>query len=451
MYSNLLAQRAAEGRPIRVGIIGTGKFGGGVVAQLAQMRGMEVAVIAEISVERARHAYTVAGRLPERALRVAETLDQLHDTIRSGQRAIVQDGLLVAQCALVDVVVEATGIPEVGARMAYHAILHKKHVIMVNVEADITIGPILRRLADAAGVVYTMVDGDQPGCTMNMVDWARSLGFEIVAAGRGTILYPDDPQGTPDTVPQRFGFSEELIERRTINFKMFNSFRDGTKANVEMTALANAAGLVPDVRGMHEPAVNIDKIAQRFSLQTEGGLLSQHGVVELANSVATDGKSLLPNALKMGVFCVIRTDHPFIQEDLQGYYLAPGGNGHNFVLWRPYHLVAVEAPISIMSAVFYGVATGAPLPTPSAECITVAKRHLEEGETLDGGGGYTVLGHCEKATVARTEGLLPLGLCQGAKLKNDVAAGAAITYDMVELPTDSFIWKLRQMQDATVW
>jgi len=451
MYSRLLAQRVAENRPIRVGIIGTGKFGGGVVAQLSQMRGMEVAVIAEVSVERARQAYLVAGRLPETALRVANTLDELNDTIRDGKRAIVEDGMLVAQCALVDVVVEATGLPEVGAQMAYHAILHKKHVIMVNVEADITIGPILRRMADAAGVVYTMVDGDQPGCTMNMIDWARSLGFEVVAAGRGTILYPDDPQGTPDSVPQRFGFSEELIERRTINFKMFNSFRDGTKANVEMTALANAAGLVPDVRGMHEPAVNIEEIAQRFSLKEEGGLLSQHGVVELANSVAADGETLLPNPLKMGVFCVIRTDHPFIQEDLQGYYVAPGGNGNNYVLWRPYHLVAVEAPISIMNAVFYGVATGSPLPTPTAECVTVAKRHLEEGETLDGGGGYTVLGHCEKATVARDRGLLPLGLCQGATLKSDIAAGEPITYDMVSLPTDSFIWRLRQLQDATVW
>ncbi|MEZ4616862.1 MAG: hypothetical protein R2867_15345 [Caldilineaceae bacterium] len=208
-------------------------------------------------------------------------------------------------------------------------------------------------------------------------------------------------------MPQRFGFSEELIERRTINFKMFNSFRDGTKANVEMTALANAAGLVPDVRGMHEPAVNIEEIAQTFSLQDEGGILRQHGVVELANSVAPDGKSLLPNALKMGVFCVIRTDHPFIQEDLQGYYVAPGGNGNNYVLWRPYHLVAVEAPISIMNAVFYGMATGSPLPTPTAECVTIAKRNVEEGEILDGGGGYTVLGHAEKATVAREQGLLP--------------------------------------------
>lgn len=450
MYSTMLAQRVAENRPIRVGIIGTGKFGAGVVAQLSQMRGMEVAVIAEIDVDRARHAYTVAGRLPEDALRVAHNRAELHDIIRSGKRAIVEDGMLVPECELVDVVVEATGVPEVGARMAYHAILNRKHVIMVNVEADVTVGAILRRMADSAGVVYTMVDGDQPGCTMNMIDWARALGFEIVAAGRGTILYADDPQGTPDSVAQRFGFSQEMIERRTINTKMFNSFRDGTKANVEMTALANAAGLVPDVRGMHEPAVNIDDIAKLFSLQSEGGILSQQGVVELANSVARDGKTLLPNGLKMGVFCVIRTEHPFIQEDLRSYYLSPGGNDHNYVLWRPYHLVAVETPISIMNAVFYGQTTGAALPTPTAECVTIAKRHLEEGETLDGGGGYTVLGHCEKATVAKAERLLPLGLCQGAKLKGDVAAGQAITYDMVELPTDSFIWKLRQMQDATV-
>ena len=164
---------------------------------------------------------------------------------------------------------------------------------MVNVETDVTVGPFLRRLADNAGVVYTLVDGDQPGVTMNMVEWAKTLGFEIVAAGRGTVFYDDDRVGIPDTVPQRFGFSEELIERRTINFKMFNSFRDGSKAQIEMTSLANMAGLPPDVRGMHEPSVDIADIAEVFSLKEEGGILSRHGVVELANSIATDGKTML--------------------------------------------------------------------------------------------------------------------------------------------------------------
>ena len=450
MYSQNLAQRAAENRPIRVGIIGTGKFGSGLVAQLSQMRGMEVAVIAEINAERGKRAYTVAGRLPDDAIRVAKNAGELHDVIRSGKRAVVEDGLLVTKSDLVDVVVEATGLPEVGARMAYETLLNRKHLVMVNVETDVTVGPLLRRMADAANVVYTQVDGDQPGCTMNMVEWARTLGFEIVAAGRGTILYADDPIGTPDSVPQRYNFPQEMIDRRNINLKMYNSFRDGTKAQVEMTALANAAGLVPDKRGMHEPSVNIQEIARMFSLQEEGGLLSQHGVVELANSVAPDGKTMLPNGLGMGVFCVIRTEHPFIQEDLKVYNLQPGGNEHNYLLYRPYHLVAVEAPISIANAVLYGQPTGSTLPTATAEVITVAKRDLEEGETLDGGGGYTVLGMCEKATIARTENLLPLGLSSGAKLKQDVAAGQAITYGMVELNEDSFVLKLRRLQDATI-
>ena len=292
MYSTLLAKRAAEGKPIRVGLVGAGKFGGGLLAQTARMQGIEISVIAEQNVDRARHAYINAGQLPDTALQVANNLNDLHDAIRNGKRAIVENGLLVAQCELVDVVVEATGIPDVGAFIAYHAILHRKHVVMVNVEADVTVGPILRRMANSAGVVYTMVDGDQPGCTMRLVDWARTLGFEIVAAGRGTILYADDPQGTPDTVPHRFGFDQERIERRTINLKMYNSFRDGTKAQVEMTALANAAGLVPDVRGMHEPSVRIQNIARVFSLKEEGGILGQQGVVELANSVDIDRKNI---------------------------------------------------------------------------------------------------------------------------------------------------------------
>ncbi|HMN29561.1 MAG TPA: hypothetical protein PKE45_15530 [Caldilineaceae bacterium] len=313
MFSAKLAQRAVENRPIRVGVIGTGKFGGGVLAQLSQMRGMEVAVIGELDVARGQRAFTQAGRVPAERVQVAHSLAELNDAVGNGYRVVVPDGLLVIECPLVDVVVEATGSPEAGARMAYQAILNRKHVVMVNVEADITVGAILRRTADAAGVVYTLVDGDQPGCIMNMVEWARALGFEIVAAGRGTVLYADDPAGTPDTVPERYGFSPEMIERRNINFKMYNSFRDGTKANVEMTALANAAGLVPDKRGMHEPSVNIQDIARAFSLREEGGILSRHGVVELANSVAEDGKTMLPNGLGMGVFCVIRTDHPFIQ------------------------------------------------------------------------------------------------------------------------------------------
>ena len=450
MFSSLLAQRAEENKPIKVGIIGTGKFGGGLVAQLSQMQGMETYAIADINLNHAKHAYIASG-VPEDEIQVVKNVEEINESIQKGKRAITEDGLLIAQSNLVDVVVEATGIPEVGAHMGYHTVTHNKHLVMVNVETDVTVGPILKRLADNAGVVYTLVDGDQPGVTMNMVEWSKTLGFEIAAAGRGTVFYGDDRQGTPDTAPERFGFDEETIERRTINLKIYNSFRDGTKAQIEMTALANMAGLVPDVRGMHEPSVNISDIPRRFSLEEEGGILSQHGVVELANSVAEDGKTMLDSPLRMGVFVVIRTDQTFIQEDLTSYHLYPGGNGKNFLLYRPYHLVAVEAPISIAKAALYGQPTGAPLAKPAAEVITMAKRNLKKSEQLDGSGGYTVNGLIEKAEIARSEKLLPLGLASGVKLKEDVAQGAAITYDMVELNEDSFVLKLRKLQDATIF
>ena len=450
MFSHLLAQRQVDNRPIRVGVIGTGKFGAGLVAQISQMKGMETSVIADINLDHARYAYASVG-IPASELVVTESSSAVDDAIRSGTPAIIEDALALTRSELVDVVVEATGVPAVGARTAYEAISNGKHVVMVNVEADVTVGAILRRHADSAGVVYTLVDGDQPGVTMNIVEWAKTLGFEIVAAGRGTIYLADDFEGTPDTVPERFGFSQEMLERRTINLKMYNTFRDGTKAQVEMTALANAAGLVPDVRGMHEPSANLEDIPRLFSLREEGGLLSRHGVVELANSVAEDGRTPLQNPLNMGVFVVARTEHPFTQEDLRSYYVHPGGDGHNYLFYRPYHLVAVAAPMSIAKAALYGVPTGSPLPTPTAEVITVAKRDLQAGERLDGGGGYTVNGLCERADVARAENLLPLGLASGSVLIQDVAKGTAISYDRVEGIQDSFIARLRRLQDAAVW
>ena len=447
MLSQLLAQRAAESNPIRVGIIGTGKFGAGLVAQISQMKGIEVSAIADINAHNAQNAYLSSGVRPEE-IRTAETGDELEDLVRAGKPAIVEDGLALTECESIDAVVESTGLPEVGARHAYQALSNRKHVVMVNVEADVTVGPFLRRTADSAGVVYTMVDGDQPAVTWNIVEWARSLGLEIVAAGRGTIYYADDFEGTPDTTASRFGFTEEHIERRTINLKMFNSFRDGTKAQVEMTALANAAGLEPDCRGMHEPSVNLEEIPIRFSLKEEGGILGQHGVVELANSVADDGTSMLSNPLKMGVFVVVRSDHPFTREDLAYHGCHVGGEGKNFLLYRPYHLVAVPAPLSVARAVLLGVANGSCAPSPTAECITVAKRDLRAGEQLDGGGGYTVVGQCEKASVAQVEGLLPLGLAERAVLRRAIAKGETIAYRDVELNEDSFVLKMRRLQDG---
>ena len=449
MLSALLAEREKKGKPIKVGIIGTGKFGGGLVTQIARMKGMTVSAIADIKVENARYAYTAAYGDVE--VGSADSRQALEGAIHAGRFTVVENGLLVAQSEGLDVVVEATGLTEVGAKMASATIAAGNHLVMVNVETDVTIGALLRRRADSAGVVYSLVDGDQPGVTMNIIEWAWSLGFEIVAAGRGTELFASDPAGTPDSVPERYGFDEETLRRRKINLKMYNSFRDGTKAQVEATAIANMAELVPDVRGMHEPSCNLADIPQRCSLVEEGGLLSQHGVIELANSVAEDGETMLDNPLRMGVFAVIRAEHPFIMEDLTNYNCHPGGDGKNFLVYRPYHLVAVEAPITIARAALYGMPTGAPRPMPSADVIAVAKRDLQTGDVLDGGGGYKVLGQSEKAVVARDERLLPLGLSQGATLQVDVAQGAAIGYDMVAQVEDSMIAQLRREQDSLVW
>ena len=450
MYNALLEKSAKDGHPIRVGIVGSGKFGSGLVAQLSQMEGVEASAIADTNLNHARHAYT-ATDIAEESIRVGKNTVEIDDAIQSGKPVITEDGLGITKSNLIDVVVEATGIPDAGARVGFHAVTHGKHLVMVNVETDVTIGPLLKHLADSANVVYTLVDGDQPGVTMNMVDWAKTLGFEIVAAGRGTEFLDEDRAATPDTVAERFGFSEEMIQRRTINLRMFNSFRDGSKAQIEMTALANMTGLLPDVRGMHEPSLNIADIPNAFSLKDRGGILSQHGVVELANSIAGAGKTMLDRPLNMGVFVVIRTEHPYIQEDLAGYHLHASADGQNFLLYRPYHLEAVEAPISIVKAALYGQPTGAPLTSPVADVIALTKRDLKQGETLDGSGGYTLNGLIERAEIARAKNLVPLGLTYGARLKADVEKGTAITYDMVELEANSFVVELRRIQDSTLW
>ncbi len=450
MILQALAKRAEDYNPINVGIIGAGKFGTALVSQICQMKGMEVRLLADLDLESARAAF-ITNKVWESDIVRARSDAEVEVAISKNRPAITTDGMLVCQSESIDVVVDTTGSPEAGAVFAREALLNKKHVVMVNLEADVCIGPYLRRLADKQGVVYTQVDGDQPGCAMNLVNWGRSLGFEVVAAGRGTIYKEGDFEGTPDTVAERFGFTEELIKRRRINLQMFNSFRDGTKAQTEMVALANATGFVPDVRGMHEPAVNLADIPRRFSLEYEGGILSRHGVVELANSVAEDGKALLPDGLGMGVFAVLRTEHPDIAEDLGMYCLHGGGDGKNFLLQRPYHLVAVEAPISIAQAVLFGVATGSTLPTPTAELITVAKRDLKKGEILDGAGGYTVNGLCEKAEVAQKDYQLPLAFARNTKVICDVRKGEMISWDMVEKIETSVLLELRREQDAMLW
>jgi predicted homoserine dehydrogenase-like protein len=335
------------------------------------------------------------------------------------------DASLLARLAPVEVVVEASGVPEVGARVAFDSILNRKHVVMLNVETDVTVGYLLRSMADAAGVVYTVSAGDEPGATKELYNFAQAMGFRIVALGKGKNN-PLDREATPDKLAAE-------AESKKMNPKMLCAFVDGTKTMVEMTALANATGLMPEKRGMHGPTATVEDLPRIFSLKSQGGILEREGAVDyVLGSVAP------------GVFAVVTTDQGAIIEDLQYLNVGPGPN---WVLYRPYHLANLETPLSAARAVLLGETTIATTSKPVAETIAVAKRNLKAGEKLDGIGQHTFYGLIENAEVAAAQNLLPLGLAEGAVMTSDVAKGEAIRYDQVELDYGSMIVHLRAIQD----
>ncbi|MFQ5801382.1 MAG: NAD(P)H-dependent oxidoreductase [Candidatus Methylomirabilales bacterium] len=446
MFRRALARRASEGNPIRVGVVGAGRMGTGVVNQIGTMEGMEVMAIADLMTNRAVQAFIDSGNPAERVIE-AQAEGHAVDGIRKGKRVATADANLVS-CLPVDAIIEATGIPEVGAKVAYEAILHRKHIVMLNVEADVVVGPILKRLADAAGVIYTLAAGDQPGAICEMAEWGWGLGLRIVAAGRGTLMNPRERYASPDD-------NREKAEVLGLNPQMYNSFRDGTKAQTEMCAVANALRLVPEVRGMHEPVVDVEGLARVFRLKAQGGILGREGVVELANGTEADGQLQPHGRVFPGVFLVVTSDHPKVLEDLAyvndfTYLLPPDiRKGPNFTLFRPFHWCSIETPNSVAQAVLRGEPTGAPEGAPVAEVITCAKQDLKAGAVLDGGGGYTVYGLIEKAEVVNAEGLLPFGFAYEARLTESVKKGEAIRWSQVQIPQDSFLLKLYRLQEAT--
>ena len=427
----LLEARAAAGRPVRVGLVGAGRFGTTVAAQVGQMRGLALLAVADVSEANAGAALAAAGwAAPD--VRTPRDQGQAAADVAAGRPVRLEDGTRLAELPL-DVVVEATGRPDVSARVIWDCLGAGQHVVNVTVESDVLLGALFRRRADAAGAVYTVADGDQPGCTMRLVEWARALGYRVVAAGRGTQRYPFDRHGLPEEAFRRYGYDADVVARRRLNPQMYNSFRDGSKAQIEMTSLANMSGLVPDRRGMHEPAAAVEDLPRLFGPRAAGGLLEREGVVDLANAVGPDGETLLPGHIASGIWAVVTGDQPLLREDLAFYGLPVSADGARAVLYRNYHLCGVEAPLSVAEAALLGRPTGAALPLPVADVVTYAKRALRAGERLDGSGGHTVYGLIERAPLARAEGLLPLGLADGLTLTRDVAADAAVTYAAVGL------------------
>ncbi len=426
--------------PIRVAVIGCGRFGSMMLAQILRAPGMEVSIACDIDGNRANDAMATSGYEPDNLSHTSD-LSTANDSIRR-HTPVVTENVDVATQTEVDVVVEATGNPDVGAKHASDAISAGKHVVMVNVEADVLVGLALKRMADKAGVVYSLAYGDQPAVIEELYDWAVSMGFVVVAAGKGTKYAPDYRRGTPDDALLRYGYTPEEVEAGNLNPKMYNSFLDGTKSAVEMCAVANMTGLVPDVPGMHFPPASVEEIPSLLAPKESGGILTRTGIVEIVSCVYPDGTDV-PNSLRWGVYVVLTSESPYLRQCLREYGMAMDPSGTYGVMYRPYHLVGMEAPVSIARAHLYGEPTGAPQ-AYVGEVAAAARRDLEPGETLDGEGGYTVYGLAVEAAQAKAEALLAIGLCHGAKLKRPVSQDQMLGYADVEMPAGGFAQRLRE-------
>jgi len=435
MLNNRLQELEEEGMPIRVGIVGAGRMGTGVACQISRMKGMRAAILADIQLENATAAFRLCG-VKAKDVVVTDDLERAQLAIFEGKVVATREKGIVTQVPI-DVIVEATGVPEVGAMVALEGIQSKKHIVMLNVETDVVVGPLLKRMADAAGVVYTLTIGDEPGAIAELYDFVVSLGMEAVCAGKSPFK-PIRREETPETLRRE-------ADRLGLNPKMLCSFRDGSKTDIEMAAVANGTGLVPDVPGMHGPQTTLADLPKVFSLKSQGGVLRRKGVVDFATSfLDKEGNTDRAKSVAPGVFVVFTTDHSQIRKDLEWLLM---GSGPNYCLYRPYHLVGIETPISIGRAAIYGEASLAPERGLVAEVATVAKKDLAEGEILDGIGGFTVHGMIHRAEEAHKENLLPLGLTHGSRLKRSIKKGQAIRYDQVELE-DSILLQLRKIQDA---
>ncbi len=441
MYLAELKSRQAS--PAPVGVVGVGRMGRGIVDQIATMTGMRVLALADLDGERALRGFTENGWDRDRVC-LTDELDRAQDALRSGRAVVTSDPLLLPRLDL-EAVVEATGVPEVGAAVAETSIQHGHHTVMLNVEADVVVGPLLADRARRAGVVYTLAAGDQPGAIFEMVEWARTLGFEIVCAGRGTVLFPDDHHATP----QKYA---EIAARNRMNPKMYNEFRDGTKSQLEMVAVSNVLEMPPARRGMYEPHCRWQDLGRVFALKQDGGLLERPGAVDMANAVNEDGEYVHEDKVFPGVFVVVTSPHPGVRSAMgslfePGFGGTPQQWGPNWGLYRPYHLACVEVPMSVARAIVQGRPTGELRGGMVADLVAVAKRDLQPGDELDGGGGYTVYGLSERYEVARRENLLPFGFAYSGRVRRPVPQDQALTWEDVEVDTSTPLFEMRREQD----
>jgi len=416
--------------PLRIGLIGAGKFAAMYLAQVPKTPGVRLVAIADLSPDNARENLKRVGWAPAQYPHISEDWEAL---VANPQ---------------IDIVIEATGNPAAAVEHALSCFKNKKHVVMVTVEADAVCGPLLARKAAEAGVVYSLAYGDQPALICDLVDWARAAGFSVVAAGRGHKWLPHFAQSTPETVWGHYGLTPEQAREGGLNPKMFNSFLDGSKPAIETTAVCNATGLTPAPGGLAYPAGAIDEIPALMRPREEGGVLHHKGQVEVISSLRGDGTAI-PYDIRFGVFVVFEGDTEYIRRCFMEYGVKTDPSGRYACLYKRWHLIGLEVGISVASVGLRGEATGCPTGW-RADAVAVAKKNLSMNEVLDGEGGYTVVGRLMPAADSLAQGCLPLGLAHGWKLLRPVAAGQPLRWSDVAFDANATAVRLRREMEATV-
>ena len=420
-----LKKLETQGKPVKIGLIGTGQMGTDIVAEVCMMKGIDVVITCDVDIQRAKDSYAV-GRVSEEVI-VADSAEEADEAIIKGKKVAVSDYNILTQAKNIDVVIESTGIPEIGARASLSAIRNNHSLAMMNVETDITIGPLLRWYSEKKGQLYSLAAGDEPAACKQLYDFADALGFTIVAAGKGKnnplnrYASPQDPEIQKDAA------------RRGLNPYMLVEFVDGSKTMIEMAAVSNATGLVPDIRGMHGPESDRTRLHKTFALKEDGGVLNNIGVIEYAvGNVAP------------GVFLIIRTDHPRLREAM---VLRDMGDGPYYTLFRPFHLCSIEVPLTCAMLAIRKKPDMVPLDHLVSEVFAVAKRDLKAGEHLDSIGGITHYSLVDSYKQASLYNLLPIGLAKGAQVIKDIKKDQPITLKDVNIK-NSAVYTLRKLQDS---
>ena len=436
LYAKLL-QRQAEGRPVRVGLIGAGKFGSMYLAQIPRTPGVHLVGIADLSPSAAQANLARVGWEAQRT-----QAGSLAEAMKTGATHVGDDWQALVRHPAIDVIVECTGNPIAAVEHCLAAFKEKKHVVNVTVEADAFCGALLAKKAAEAGVVYSLAFGDQPALICDLVDWARTCGFPVVAAGRGHKWLPHFCESTPETVWGHYGLTPEQAKRGGLNPKMFNSFLDGSKPSIESTAVSNATGLAVPSNGLLYPPASVEDIPYVTRPKSEGGVLEKKGMVEVISSLEPDGRKI-PYDIRMGVWVTVEAETEYIKNCFEEYNAHTDPSGRYFTLYKRWHLIGLEVGVSVAAVALRGEPTGVAMGW-NADVVATAKRDLAPGEMLDGEGGYTVWGKLLPAATSARMGGLPLGLAHKVKLVRAVKKGQSLSWDDVAMDTSTDAYRTRR-------